>query len=385
MVVDDDLCNPYGAYYKEALTALGKSYDYWNICLYGVPAAADLQQYDIVIWFTGDDYQTTLSSADRSNLATYLDSGGRLFISGQDIDYDIGNTFFFQNYLHAVPAWDSTGQYGLMGYDILSGVYVSILGGYGANNQISPAGVYAGSGAIGLFNYGGGYGWGGLRWEGDYRLVYLSFGFEAINTADARASVMEKVLAWLKGGRRRLSSDAVFFDDFETSTGWVRNPDGSDTATMGRWERGNPEQTMYENLTYQLEDASSGSSALATGLLAGSSVGSNDLDGGVTTLRSPLIPLPVEGNITLSFRYYLAHYENAGGDDYLRVKVVGDETEVVLEERGSTHLDRALWADFSIGIEQFAGQTVYLLIEVADIGDGSLLDAAVDDVLITQP
>lgn len=384
LVVDDGLCNWYGVYYQGALFALEKSYDYWNVCFYGAPAAADLQQYDKVIWFTGNDYQTTLSSADQSNLATYLDGGGRLFISGQDIDYDIGESQFFRDYLHAVPVWDSTGRYGLTGYDVLQDINVSIHGGDGANNQVSPAGVNLGPGAVGLLNYGGGYGWGGLRWEGDYRIVYLSFGFEAINTASARISVMEKVLTWLDGGRRRSSSDAVFFDDFETSTGWVRNPDGTDTATMGWWERGNPEQVVYEGLAYQLENTISGSNALATGLLAGTSEGSNDLDGGVTTVRSPLIALPSEGDIRLWFGYYLAHYSDATSDDYLRVKVVGETTEVVFEERGSPKLDQALWADFSVDLEQFAGQTVYLLIEAADAGDGSLLEAAIDDVLITQ-
>src|SRR6185295_1384044 len=34
----------------------------------------------------------------------------------------------------------------------------------------------------------------------------------------------------------------VFFDDFETATGWVTNPEGTDTATRGAWERGVPVQ-----------------------------------------------------------------------------------------------------------------------------------------------
>jgi subtilisin family serine protease len=384
LVVDDDQCNPYGAYYEGALNALGKSYDYWNICLYGAPTAADLNQYDIVIWFTGNDYQNTLTYTDRSNLADYLDNGGRLLISGQDIDYDIGGGYFFRNYLHAVPAWYSTGLYWLMGYDIMQGTNVSILGGDGANNQVSPAGVNLGPGAVGLFNYGGGYGWGGLRWEGDYRVVYLSFGFEAINSANSRTNVMDKSLTWMEDGRRRVSSGAVFFDDFETSKGWVLNPNGTDTATLGWWERGNPEQTAYGGVTYQMESTVSGDRALATGLLAGSSVGSNDLDGGVTTVRSPLITLPGEGDITLSFRYYLSHYNNATSDDYLQIKVVGETTEIILEEQGSPDFDQALWADFSVSLDQFAGQTIYLQIEAADGGGGSLLEAAIDDVLITQ-
>jgi hypothetical protein len=35
----------------------------------------------------------------------------------------------------------------------------------------------------------------------------------------------------------------VFSDDFETSQGWVTNPNGTDIATAGRWERGDPQAT----------------------------------------------------------------------------------------------------------------------------------------------
>ena len=35
----------------------------------------------------------------------------------------------------------------------------------------------------------------------------------------------------------------VFEDTFETNLGWVANPNGTDTATLGRFERGDPEAT----------------------------------------------------------------------------------------------------------------------------------------------
>src|SRR5690606_20906242 len=37
----------------------------------------------------------------------------------------------------------------------------------------------------------------------------------------------------------------VWSDDFETATGWTANPDGTDTATTGKWERGDPQDTDY--------------------------------------------------------------------------------------------------------------------------------------------
>src|SRR6185436_11437581 len=35
----------------------------------------------------------------------------------------------------------------------------------------------------------------------------------------------------------------VFFDNFETAQGWTVNPNGTDTATSGPWERGIPQAT----------------------------------------------------------------------------------------------------------------------------------------------
>jgi aminopeptidase S len=66
----------------------------------------------------------------------------------------------------------------------------------------------------------------------------------------------------------------------------------------------------------------------------------------------------------------------------LRVKVVGATTTTVLEELGAGNIDAASWAYFETDISAYAGQTIYLLIEAADGGSGSLIEAAIDDVLI---
>jgi hypothetical protein len=175
----------------------------------------------------------------------------------------------------------------------------------------------------------------------------------------------------------------VFFDNFETNLGWTVNPLGSDTATNGLWERGNPEDTSDRNGPKQLGTTVSGSNDLVTGRLAGSGVGSEDVDGGVTTIQSPLITLPGSGTMTLSFSYYLAHNGASSADDYLRVSVVGNTTQVVLEELGAANNDNGVWATHSVNISSFAGQTVRIRIQAADASGDSVVEAAVDDVLIT--
>jgi hypothetical protein len=174
----------------------------------------------------------------------------------------------------------------------------------------------------------------------------------------------------------------VFFDNFETSLGWVTNATGTDTATTGQWQRANPETTTSSG-TKQLGTTVSGVNDLVTGPLAGSSAGANDVDGGVTSIRSPLITLPGSGNLTLSFSFYLAHGSNATNADFLRVSIVsGTTTTTVFQRLGAAVDVDGVWASTSVSLNAFAGQTVRILIEAADAATASLVEAGVDDVRI---
>ena len=178
----------------------------------------------------------------------------------------------------------------------------------------------------------------------------------------------------------------IFFDDFESDQGWITNPNGSDNATTGHWERTDPEQTTFDGVIHQQGTTVSGSFDLVTAGIAGSAtgpdIGTHDVDDGTTSIRSPNIVLPSSGNLTLSFSYYLSHYSNSSSNDYFRVSIVGSTTAVVLEELGASDVDAAVWDSFNTSLNSFAGQTIYILIEARDGGAGSLVEAAVDDVLI---
>jgi hypothetical protein len=175
----------------------------------------------------------------------------------------------------------------------------------------------------------------------------------------------------------------VFDDNFETAQGWVTNPNGTDNALTGQWERGDPEQTT-SGVTLQLGTTTSGVNDLVTARLAGASAGANDVDGGVTSIQSPPITLPATGTLTLSFQYYLAHLNNAGSDDFFRAFVVGSTTTQVFQSLGAA-VDRAgAWTPVSVSLNAFAGQTVRIRFEAADNGVGSLIEAGVDDVKVTQ-
>lgn len=181
-------------------------------------------------------------------------------------------------------------------------------------------------------------------------------------------------------------SGTVFFDDFETDQGWSVNPHGTNDATTGMWERGDPEPTANSSGPKQL-DAYSGTNDLVTGRLAGDTVGAHDVDGGETSVWSPSIVLPSTGTLTLSWRYYMAHGDNSSSSDYVRVHIysetVGD-TVRFFNGLGDNVNDNAAWDTRSYDISAWDGETVRILIEACDCSGASLLEAAYDDVLIQQ-
>jgi aminopeptidase S len=183
------------------------------------------------------------------------------------------------------------------------------------------------------------------------------------------------------GGTTPPTGTTVWSDDFETATGWTRGT--TDTATLGLFERGDPAATT-SGVATQLGTAAGGTYDLVTGATAGASAGANDVDGGVTSLRSPAITLPA-GTLSLSFAWYLAHLNNASSADYFRVRIVSGSTTTTLFTQAGAASDRAAsWSTATVNLSGYAGQTVNLIVEAADASTASLVEAAVDNVKITK-
>jgi len=185
-----------------------------------------------------------------------------------------------------------------------------------------------------------------------------------------------------------IPSSTIYAEDFEaaptTTTAWTANRGATDTATLGRFERGDPAATNSGGAK-QLGTTVSGVNDLVTGRLAGAAAGDHDVDGGVTSITSPEITLTGGSSYTLSLSYYLAHGTNSSSADYLRVKVVGATTATVVQELGAANNDNGAWASAnSISLNAFAGQKVRLVVEAADAATASLVEAAIDNVRVTR-
>ncbi|MFR9776072.1 M14 family metallopeptidase [Micromonospora sp. MS34] len=174
----------------------------------------------------------------------------------------------------------------------------------------------------------------------------------------------------------------VWSDTFETATGWTTDPAGTDTATTGAWERGAAQPTSSSGAKQLTPYA--GSYDLVTGAAAGSGAGSYDIDGGVTSARSPAVALPSSGTLTLSLAWYLAHGSNSSSADYFRVSVIhnGGTTTLLNQAGAATDRDGA-WSMSNLDLTPYAGQSVRIQVEAADAAGASLVEAAVDNVTIT--
>jgi hypothetical protein len=219
---------------------------------------------------------------------------------------------------------------------------------------------------------------GGITWE------FVSWSDGGAATHELRTPTADTTFT--ATFRQVTGATVLFSDGFGTDLGWVVNPGGTDTATTGRWQRGNPQGTTSGGSVLQQDPCNGGTpNCLVTGLTAGASVGANDVDGGVTSIQSPAITVPASGAATLSFGFYFAHLGNSSADDFFRVRIVGPGgTTTVFQELGSTAVDAAAWASRSVSLASFAGQTIRIRIEAADAAGGSLVEAAVDDVRVTH-
>jgi hypothetical protein len=196
LIVDDDAGSDYEKYYTAAFDSNFVLYDTYSVQTSGSPSSDTLRHYPVVVWFTGNATTNTLTLTDRTNLATFLDNGGNLFISGQNIAQELSSDPFLGDYLHASFVDDSTGKLyttGAPGDPLTSntkGADTMVLGGAGgAGNSKSADGIRPAEGGIGCATYKD-YADTTVKsivhYAGTYKVVFFSCAFEAIDHAPSR-------------------------------------------------------------------------------------------------------------------------------------------------------------------------------------------------------
>lgn len=179
---------------------------------------------------------------------------------------------------------------------------------------------------------------------------------------------------------------AIVEDDGESEQGWTLGLAG-DNASSGIWILDDPIGTFENGLPVQPENdhTEDGTQCYVTGNAAfdGTNAGDNDVDGGVTTLLSPAYDL--SGVLQPVLTYWRWYSNNTGanpGSDTWLVQITADGSNwVSLEE--TTDSDTT-WVYKQFLVEQYItpSTTVQLRFIASDDTDGSLVEAAVDDIKI---
>ncbi len=204
ILIDDDHDSQaeYEDYFSFILDSLRTPHVIWDKDLLATPPADTLAEYPYTIWFTGDARSDVLSAGDVAHLRDFLDGGGRLLLTGQDIAEDLANdadSTFLLDYLHVrfklgMPMILAQGTAG----DPISDGHSLPLGGPGgAANQNSPDFLIpTDSHAKVCYTYYGSTDAAGIRLAtDDYRVVFLGFGAEAIANDLPGYTKREEVLA----------------------------------------------------------------------------------------------------------------------------------------------------------------------------------------------
>ncbi len=183
----------------------------------------------------------------------------------------------------------------------------------------------------------------------------------------------------------------VFDDNMQGDKGWTSGAPG-DTATTGKWNRMDPQVTTVTGTPVQPGDdhtPGAGTICWVTDGNAGSAAGDFDVDAGFTTLLSPTFDLAGKQGAKIGYwRWYSNTQGGAPNADTFRVSISnnGGTTWVPVETVGPAGAGTDggwIFKEFSPASLVSLTSNMRLRFVADDAGTGSLIEAAVDDVVIS--
>jgi hypothetical protein len=157
-----------------------------------------------MFWYTGDSTSTPLTQSEQNEILNHITTGGRLFLTGQDIA-EMNSDSTLTNTLGVDFSHNSTGSLiiGVSG-DEIGNVLVFNVSGYGGSNNQTSADVIQitdSSTTSTIFHYGGGTtNPAGAKYQNETysaKAIFLGFGSESINDPSRRQTLLTRVYDYL--------------------------------------------------------------------------------------------------------------------------------------------------------------------------------------------
>ncbi|MBT7310315.1 T9SS type A sorting domain-containing protein, partial [bacterium] len=184
----------------------------------------------------------------------------------------------------------------------------------------------------------------------------------------------------------RIDEPISHYDDMESDTGWTVGADGDD-ATTGIWTRVDPNGIEAAGTQVVPEDDATldpGTMCFITGQSSeGANQGEEDVDGGTTTLLSPVYNLNGYNDVTVTYkRWYTNDTGYSPSEDSWVVEVTDGSSWVSLENTMSSNRS---WATKSFSLDGVIDMTssVQFRFIASDFGGGSVVEAGVDEFILT--
>ncbi|MBK6766638.1 MAG: S8 family serine peptidase [bacterium] len=241
---------------------------------------------------------------------------------------------------------------------------------------VSNSGSYSAvSNAEGKFRFGQ------VPAEQKFALYVARFGYKDFAAPDSVFVEQRKDRSFVVDLERGLADDA------EVDRGFIFGVAG-DNATSGVWTRAIPIGSVENGAPVQVSDDGTayGSFCFVTGSGADPAepAASHDVDGGRTTLRSPMFRLDNLAEPKLRFKY--AYSNDRGpqkGGDFFRVQVSNDAGES-WTNLIQTSVSTDGWQDVQFELEDFVKPTALMIVQFVaeDNAPPSLVEAAIDDIFV---
>ena len=212
LVNHDDRSRLIWPFYRDAFSALGIDYEYWDWAEWKTPPLEKMRKFGTVFAYTEWSFPS-LDSTDIDTLKAYLSQGGSFYIGGQDLGWDITESSavpdcydpdFYLNWMKAAWGGDDAGASsvtGVNGDPIGDGLSFGWDQPYLPPDYEYPDYFDAAGGAVDFLQYNTGQ-YCGLRYAGPYRLVYTGFSPEAVVGDANRQELISRILRWLAGDVR---------------------------------------------------------------------------------------------------------------------------------------------------------------------------------------
>jgi hypothetical protein len=169
---------------------------------------------------------------------------------------------------------------------------------------------------------------------------------------------------------------SVFADNFESNLGWT----AGGSATAGQWGRGIPAGGGDRG------DPPTDYDGSGRCYLTGNYDGDSDVDGGTVTLTSPTFDLSTGDALIQYARWYSNNSGSNPYSDTMFVYISNDEGAnwTRVETVGPVEQSSGGWFVHSFWTSQFVAptSTMKLRFDASDLGGGSVVEAAVDDIHI---